>query len=152
MCKVASVMSDSAIPWTVARQAPLSMGFSRQEYWSKLRALLQGIFPTQGSNLHLLHLLHWQVGSLSLAPSGKPYWCGRLFFTRNTNEKVMWQLQGSLHKRQSHSACALFFPFLFFSYLVRKADRTHEALDAVLSHGEGDHILGMAMYSKGATF
>ena len=26
-------------------------------------ALIQGIFPTQGSNLHLLGLLHWQVGS-----------------------------------------------------------------------------------------
>ena len=25
-----------ATPWTVARQAPLSMGFSRQEYWSGL--------------------------------------------------------------------------------------------------------------------
>ena len=32
------------------------------------RALLQGIFPTQGSNLQLLHLLHWQAGSLPLAP------------------------------------------------------------------------------------
>ena len=31
--KVASVVSDSAAPWTVARQAPLSMEFSRQEYW-----------------------------------------------------------------------------------------------------------------------
>ena len=30
-------MSDSpAIPWTVPRQAPLSMGFPRQEYWSGL--------------------------------------------------------------------------------------------------------------------
>ena len=28
------VMSNSVIPWTVVRQAPLSMGFSRQEYWS----------------------------------------------------------------------------------------------------------------------
>ena len=36
------------------------------------RALLQGIFLTQGSNLHLLHLLHWQAGSLPLAPPGKP--------------------------------------------------------------------------------
>ena len=27
-------------------------------------ALLQGIFPTQGSNLHLLYLLHWQASSL----------------------------------------------------------------------------------------
>ena len=35
-------------------------------------ALLQGIFPTQGLNPHLLRLLHWQVGSLPLAPPGKP--------------------------------------------------------------------------------
>ena len=37
--------------WTVALQPPLSMEFSRQEYWSRLHALLQGIFLTQGSNL-----------------------------------------------------------------------------------------------------
>ena len=30
-------------------------------------ALLQGLFPTQGLNLHLLCLLHWQVGSLALS-------------------------------------------------------------------------------------
>ena len=36
------------------------------------RALLQGIFPTQGSNPRLLHLLCWQVGSLTLAPPGQP--------------------------------------------------------------------------------
>ena len=35
-------------------------------------ALLQGIFPTQGSNAHLLYLLHWQAGFLLLAPPGKP--------------------------------------------------------------------------------
>ena len=29
-----SVVSDSATPWTVACQAPLSVGFSRQEHWS----------------------------------------------------------------------------------------------------------------------
>ena len=41
--------------WTVAYQAPPpSMEFSRQEYWSGLHFLLQGIFPTQGSNLGLL--------------------------------------------------------------------------------------------------
>ena len=43
------------IPQTVAHQAPLSVGFSRQEYWNGLPFLLQGIFPTQGSNLHFLH-------------------------------------------------------------------------------------------------
>ena len=34
-------------------------------------ALLQGIFPTQGLNPHLLSLLHWQAGSLTLVPPGK---------------------------------------------------------------------------------
>ena len=33
--------------------------------------LLQGLFPTQGSNPCLLHLLHWQVSSLPLAPRRK---------------------------------------------------------------------------------
>ena len=36
-------------------------------------ALLQGFFPIQKSNLRLLSLLHWRVGSLPLAPPGKPY-------------------------------------------------------------------------------
>ena len=31
-----SVVSDSVTPWTIAHQTPLSMGFSRQEYWSGL--------------------------------------------------------------------------------------------------------------------
>ena len=35
-----------------------------------IHALLQGIFPTQGPNPHL-SFLHWQVGSLPLAPPGK---------------------------------------------------------------------------------
>ena len=35
-------------------------------------ALLQRFFPAQGSNLYLLHLLHWQVGSLPTKPPGKP--------------------------------------------------------------------------------
>ena len=34
-------------------------------------ALLQGVFPTQGSNPSLLCLLHWQAGSLPLLPPGK---------------------------------------------------------------------------------
>ena len=34
-----------ATPWTVACQAPLSMGFPRQEYWNGCHFLLQGIFP-----------------------------------------------------------------------------------------------------------
>ena len=41
-------------PSTVACQAPLSMGFSQQEYWSCCRFQFQGIFLTQGLNLSLL--------------------------------------------------------------------------------------------------
>ena len=41
--------------WATARQAPLSMGFSRQQYWSGLPCPLQGIFPTHVSNPGLLH-------------------------------------------------------------------------------------------------
>ena len=58
-----SVMSDSATLWTIARQAPLSMGFSRQEYWNGLPCPPPGDLPNPG----ILLLLHWQVGSLPLA-------------------------------------------------------------------------------------
>ena len=37
------------------------------------QALLQGIFATPELNLHLLHLLHWQAGSLPLVPPGKHF-------------------------------------------------------------------------------
>ena len=52
---VTAVVSNSATPGTAARQAPLSLGFSRQEHWSGCHALLQGISPTQGSNPGLPH-------------------------------------------------------------------------------------------------
>ena len=42
-------------PMIVARQAPLSLGFPRYEYWSGLHFLFQGIFPIQGLNPSLLH-------------------------------------------------------------------------------------------------
>ena len=39
--------------WTVAHQAPLSMGFSRQEYWSGLPFPAPGDFPNPGIKLHV---------------------------------------------------------------------------------------------------
>ena len=57
-----------ATPWTVACQAPLSMRFSRQEYWSRLPFPPPGCLPNPGSNPCLLHFLYWQEGSL---PMGK---------------------------------------------------------------------------------
>ena len=60
-----------ATQWTEAHQAPLSMEFFRQDIGMGCHALLQGIFPTQGSNPCLLCLLHWQMDSLPLAQLGK---------------------------------------------------------------------------------
>ena len=60
-----------ATPRTVTCQAPLFMGFSRQEYWSGLPFPSPGIFLTQGSNQCLWHLLHWQADSLPLVPLNK---------------------------------------------------------------------------------
>ena len=42
-------------PWTVAHQAPLSMAFPRQEYWSELPFPSQGDLPNQETEPHLLH-------------------------------------------------------------------------------------------------
>ena len=72
VCCISSVVSDSAAPWTVARQAPLSMGLPRQESWSGLPCPLPGIVLTWGLNPHLLRRLHWQVGAFPQAPPGKP--------------------------------------------------------------------------------
>ena len=54
-------------PWIVVCQAPLSMGFPSKNTGVGCHFLLQGIFPTQGSNPHLLCLLHcrWIVYLLS---------------------------------------------------------------------------------------
>ena len=60
-------------PWTVARQAPLSTGFSGQGFWRGLPFVLQGVSLTQGSNLHLLHFLPWQAeDSFPVASRGFP--------------------------------------------------------------------------------
>ena len=62
-----------ATPWTVARQAPLSMGFSRQEYWSGL------LFPYPGD-----------LPDLTIKPTSliSPILAGRFFATRVTWEAL----------------------------------------------------------------
>ena len=47
-CEVTSVVSDSVTPGTVAHQAPLSMGLSKQEYWSRLPCPPPGDLPNPG--------------------------------------------------------------------------------------------------------
>ena len=77
-CQVASVMSDSYLtPWTVAHQAPLSMGFSRQEYWSGLPFPSPGYLPDPG---------------IELASLMSPVLAGRLFITSITWEAPILHL------------------------------------------------------------
>ena len=64
-----------ATPWTVAHQAPLSMGFSRILEWVAMSSSRGSSWPrdwTQGSNPVSLSLQHWQAGSLPLEASAKP--------------------------------------------------------------------------------
>ena len=60
-------------PWTVACQAPLSIGFTRQEYWNGLPFPPPGDLPHPGIEPKPLCLLYWQVSSLLLKPPGKPF-------------------------------------------------------------------------------
>ena len=64
-----------ATPWTVAHQAPPSMGFSRQEYWSGFPFPSPGIFPTQGSKLGLLHCRQILVKTVTRTHNKKLYSC-----------------------------------------------------------------------------
>ena len=64
-----------ATPWTVDYQASLSMGFSRQEYWSGLPFPPPGDLPNTGNDPASPvppALAHWQADSLPLSHQGSP--------------------------------------------------------------------------------
>ena len=64
-------MSSSFVtPWTSALQVPLSMGFSRQKYWSELPFPPPGDLPDPGIKPMSLVL---QMDSLLAEPPGKPF-------------------------------------------------------------------------------
>ena len=60
------------LAWTVAHQLLCTWNSPGKNTGTGGHFLLQRIFPTQGSNPPLLHLLHWQVDSLPTELSGKP--------------------------------------------------------------------------------
>ena len=60
-----------ATPWTVAHQAPLSVEFFRQEYWSGLPLPPPGDLPDPGIEPVSPMPPAWQAGSLPLVPPGK---------------------------------------------------------------------------------
>ena len=81
-------------PWTVAHQAPLSMGFSRQEYCSGLPFPSPGDLSDPGIEPGSLTL--W-TGSLQLGPWGKPSYDPRLAqeSNRKKEKKGYWSVKKS---------------------------------------------------------
>ena len=69
-----SFVSDSLqFPWTVAHQAPLSMGCARQEYWSGLPFPPPGDLPNPGIELMFSAAPALARGFFTAEPSEKPY-------------------------------------------------------------------------------
>ena len=96
-------------PWTTAYQAPVSMGFSRQEYQSGLPCPPPGDLPHPGLNRLLLGLLHWQSGSLPKVPPGKlgdqntlhrnlPHWPGEYLKLRAIKKQDTHTKRQKSHK------------------------------------------------------
>ena len=93
MCVFSHVQLFAA-PWTVAYQIPLSIEFSRQEYWSGI------LFPSPGdcSNLERNpHLQHWQADSLPLSHQGRL----RHKDTKERSCDDRWRLQWHCHKPEN---------------------------------------------------
>ena len=82
-------MSDSAIPWTVARKAPVFMELSRKQYWSVLPFSSPGDLPNPGIEPKSPQL---QVDSLPSEKLGKPMFSAVLLtkylFIENKYEEI----------------------------------------------------------------
>ena len=71
-CSIIKLCPTLETPWTVARQAPLSMGFSRQECWSGLPCPPPGDLPDPGIEAESPVSPALEVDSLSLGSLGGP--------------------------------------------------------------------------------
>ena len=83
-----SVMSNSAILWTVARQAPLSTEFSRQEYWSGLPCPPPGDLSSPGIKPRFATL---QANSLPSGPQHLIRWGKKILY-----QATVWSSLGYL--------------------------------------------------------
>ena len=103
-----SVVSDSVTPWNVACQAPLSMGFSRQEYWGGLPFISPGDLPDPG---------------IEPEPFASPALAGGFFITSAT-----WEDPFLLHRASFLPGC------LFFSSRYLKVLPSGISIPSTLFH------------------
>ena len=107
MCSVAKCVTT----WIVAQQAPLSMGFFRQEYWSGLPHSLPGDLPDPGTELTSPGSPALQVDVLPTEPSG----CGLYTGIHLSSVKT----HGPVHIRSVH----------FTAYKWEKERKTDSSLE-----------------------
>ena len=103
-------------PWTEARQAPLLMEFSRQEYSVECHSLLQGIFSIQGSNPRLLYLQHWQADSFTTSDTWEALQIKiRVLFSKNVKvvRKAKPKSVYSYHRRTQTKVCLISSTIVF---------------------------------------
>ena len=93
-------------------------------------ALLQGIFPTRGSNLHLLHLLHWQAGSSPLAPPGKPNYINNHLKCLSVQFSSVTQSCPTLCDPMNHSTLALPVYHQFSEFTQTHVHRVGDAIQS----------------------
>ena len=99
--KLLQPCSSLQTPWTIAHQAPLSMGFSRQEHWSGLPCPPPGDLPNPGIEPTSLRLLHGRQILYCLNHQGSP--------SLHTNIKLFLY---PLYCWQIDSLCRYFIRFL----------------------------------------
>ena len=121
----------SATPWTVACQAPLSIEFSRLEYWSGLPCLPPGDLPDP----RILGLLRWQTGSLPLASLGKPL------------GYIPGKLNRILPGSRTQASVFTFFSFIFYTlYPIPQSSKPAFPTNAVF------HLVSPSNRSPSKTF
>ena len=123
MWKFLSHIQIFATPWTVACQAPMSMEFIRQEYWSRLQCPCLGYLPNPGIESRSPTL---QIDSLPFELPGKPaeYYHEHLMSALSkyfSNTYIFsevfwsgWKIRYLLKKEFSHNCSYLYSNFLSF--------------------------------------
>ena len=105
--QLASVVSNSVTPWTVARQAPLSMRLCRQKYWSGLPCTPPGNLPNPGIKPRSPAMAG---DSFNTEPPGKP--CNKHPYCHPKSRRPGQMMQrastlGSFHLTSRSLICAM---------------------------------------------
>ena len=110
-------------PWTVAHQAPLSMRFARQDYWSWLPIPFSGDLPHLGTEPTSPVFPAVQMDSLLLEPSRSPciYWAGHRssfgVFIRSNGKPERIFLANPIDLSRSSQTCSIIAPVPANSWL-----------------------------------